>query len=70
MRRKFIKEGIFSYCNGDYDLVNEQILENPFDTYCQCNVNVILNHWYYWLSLLNKSVFQSALNVDHPCRHG
>ena len=33
MRRKFIKESKFSYFNGDYDLLNEQILENPFDTY-------------------------------------
>ena len=33
MRLKFIKESIFSYCNGDYDLLNEQILENSFDTY-------------------------------------
>ena len=33
MRRKFIRESMFSYCNGDYDLLNEQILENSFDTY-------------------------------------
>ena len=50
MRRKFIKESIFSYCNGDYDLLNEQTLENVFDTYCWSNVNGILNHWYNWLS--------------------
>ena len=50
MRSKFIKESIFSYCNGDYDLLNEQTLENAFDTYCWSNVNVILNHWYNWLS--------------------
>ena len=54
MRRKFFKKSIFSYCNGDYDLHNEQILENPFDTYCWSNVNVILNHWYNWLSSLIK----------------
>ena len=34
MRRKFSKEPTFSYCNGDYDLLNEQILENLFVTYC------------------------------------
>ena len=54
MRRKFIEEPIFSYCNGDYDLLNEQILENSFDTYCWSNVNEILNHWYNWLSSLIK----------------
>ena len=54
MRRKFIKESIFSYCNSDYDLLNEKILENPFDIYCWSNVNVILNHWYNWLSSLSK----------------
>ena len=30
MRRKYILEYIFSYCNGDYDFFKEQILENPF----------------------------------------
>ena len=46
IRLKLIKESIFSFCNGDYDLLNEQILENPFDTYRWSNVNVILNPWY------------------------
>ena len=50
MRRKFINKSIFSYCNGDYNLLFEQILENIADTYCWSNVNVILNHWYNWLS--------------------
>ena len=53
-RRKFIKESIFSYCNGDYGLFTEQILENLFDSYCWLNVNVIINHWYNWLSSLIK----------------
>ena len=34
MRRMFIRESILSYRNGEYDSLNEQILENPFDTYC------------------------------------
>ena len=54
MRRNFIEESIFSYCNGDYDLLIEQILEKPADTYCWSNVNVTLNHWYNWLSSLFK----------------
>ena len=54
MRRKFIKESIFFYCNGDYDLLNEQTLENSFDTYSWSNVNVLLYHWYNWLSSLIK----------------
>ena len=31
VRRKLIKESIISYCNNDYDLLKEQILENPFE---------------------------------------
>ena len=61
MRRNFFKESIFSYCTGDYELLTEQILETPFETYCWSNVKVILNHWYNLLPSLIKKVYSKGL---------
>ena len=48
-QRKYVKESTLSFCNGDYKLLNDLIIDNPFDTYCWSNPNVIVEHWYKWL---------------------
>ena len=47
----------FSYCNCDFDALNEDIITNPFEPYCYSNVDVNTNLWYEWiLKLIEKHV--------------
>ena len=56
-QRKCVKESTLSFCNGEYKLLNDLIIDNPFDTYCWSNPNVIVQHWYKWLlDLLSSTI--------------
>ena len=47
----------FSYCNCDFDALNEDIIANPFEPYCYSNVDVNTNLWYEWIfQLIEKHV--------------
>ena len=39
----------FSYCNCNFDSLNEAIIANPFKPYCYSNVDVNTNLWYEWI---------------------
>ena len=39
----------FSYCNCDFDALNEAIIANPFKSYCCSNADVNTNLWYEWI---------------------
>ena len=47
----------FSYCNCDFDALNEDINANPFEPYCYSNVDFNTSLWYQWiLKLVEKHV--------------
>ena len=39
----------YSYCNGDYEKMQEMIQTNSFNGICWSNVNVLLGEWYKWV---------------------
>ena len=56
-QRKYVKESTLSFCNVNYKLLKDLIFDNPFDTYCWSNPNVIVEHWYKWLlDLLSSTI--------------
>ena len=53
----------FSYCNCDFDALNEDIIANPFEPYCCSNVDVNTKLWSEWtLELIEKYVPIRAKN--------
>ena len=56
-RGRHINDKIFSFCRGNYDDLNDKLIENPFSTYCWSNPEHILEKWYEWLyDLLRQTV--------------
>ena len=47
----------FSYCNCDFNALNEDIIANPFEPYCYSNVDVKTNLWYRWIPKLIERHF-------------
>ena len=45
-RGRHINDKIFSFCRGNYDDLNDKIIENRFSTYCWSNPEHILEKWY------------------------
>ena len=55
----------FSYCNCDFDALNEDIIANPFEPYCYSNLDLKTNLWYEWiLKLMEKRVPIRTKNVQ------
>ena len=52
-----LSTGYFSYCNCDFQALNEDIIANPSEPYSYSNVDVNTNLWYEWiLKLIEKHV--------------
>ena len=43
------QEEYYSYCNCDFDYLNEPIANNPFDPYCYSSVDKNTDLWYEWI---------------------
>ena len=43
------QEVYYSYCNCDFDYLNELIANNPFDPYCYSSIDKTTDLWYEWI---------------------
>ena len=51
----------YSYCNCDFDYLNELIANNPFDPYCYSSIEKNTDLWYKWIfHLIDKTTPRRA----------
>ena len=50
MRPNMKTSPTFSFCNGNFSILNENILKNAFQGICWSNVTVLLEQWYKWVN--------------------
>lgn len=52
LRRETQPSRILSYCNANFDLIQQKMVDFPFSGICWSNINVLLNQWYEWLNTI------------------